>query len=343
MPYHVFVSYNHRDKEEVEPIVDALRRARLDVYFDARELTAGLELHPTLKQAIGDSRCFALFAGPNGLGPTQKLEAQSALALAEREACKFISVILPGANVDPISEGHGFVRLQLAHTRHCYGLVDELVRGILGADPIRLLPQIGQPFDANLSFRNKEPRMVKLYPLPKTDDAVRLKLTWETFGFAVERLKGQFQSCTPRVIPDAYFGLNEIGTAVVSFLAGREPVRGYIQDETRPGGVKFVTPNSVFPKLKASPVILLVDREIKTGSALIAAIKALQKRYSQPKIYFATLFAKVKPGRKDLHIRDLRDLAMWETMHDHLGNSIEEVFLVCTMTAPGIETPLPAV
>ena len=345
MLYHVFVSYNRADRPDVEPIVRALTRARFDVFFDVKGLSKGLDLHPALEQAIRDSSNFVLFVGPNGIGPTQRLEVQYAHLLAAERKLKFIWAALPGAKAEAVAAFQTLTGFELAHSRDCYEFVDLLAESVLETEPIRLLPQMGKPFHANLSCRPGVKRRVELYPLPKVGESKRLKLTWETFGAAIERLKVQIDSYTPHLNLDACIGLNEAGTAISAFLAHthKRLPRGYLQEETRPGVGRFVTGGTVLPKLGPNPTLLLVDRELKSGSAVVTAVEALQKKYASPKIYYAVLAAKVKPEREDLHIQNLEDLVAWERIAPLLGNPIEDLFIACTMTDPGIEPPLPAI
>ena len=98
--YDVFVSYSTLDRPVVEGVVRTLRRARLEVWFDTRELEPGSDTYESIPQAITTSRSFLLCIGPHGLGPFQKRElnmVRTHVNRAEGKDLRIVSLLLPRA------------------------------------------------------------------------------------------------------------------------------------------------------------------------------------------------------------------------------------------------------
>lgn len=70
--YDVFLSYNSHDRETVRELANALRRCKLEVWFDEHNLVDQRGLYEELKTALSDSRIIAAVLGPNGFGPWQE-------------------------------------------------------------------------------------------------------------------------------------------------------------------------------------------------------------------------------------------------------------------------------
>ena len=93
----LFISYNWRDRAQVQTCDQHLTQESLKVFIDYRRLTPGRPWITELEQAIRDSSAVATFYGPHGFGPTQTLEIQFGVALRKQ----VIPVILPGVREDP--------------------------------------------------------------------------------------------------------------------------------------------------------------------------------------------------------------------------------------------------
>jgi hypothetical protein len=83
MKYDVFLSYNRKDGQVAKEIKDALNNLGFnDVYFNPEARTSNIpELKDALRAEIDQSRRFVLLLGKNGLGETQKKEAEYALII----------------------------------------------------------------------------------------------------------------------------------------------------------------------------------------------------------------------------------------------------------------------
>jgi TIR domain len=95
--YDAFISYNSRDREEVENIARELEDAGLSVWKDDWELVGGDNWMDALPDAIARSRALVAFIGPNGFGPWHKTEIDIGLKRAiETKAVRVIPVAIKG-------------------------------------------------------------------------------------------------------------------------------------------------------------------------------------------------------------------------------------------------------
>ncbi len=90
--YDVFLSHAGADKPAVEALARRLRDEEgLRVFFDRWELVPGAPWQEALEQALADSRTYAVFLGPQGLGPWHNAEMRVALGQRVTEAPKRVA------------------------------------------------------------------------------------------------------------------------------------------------------------------------------------------------------------------------------------------------------------
>ena len=74
-----FLSYNSKDRDEVEEIAHRLADYGLSCFFDPWHAVPGASAQETLERAFGRSRSCVVCWGPSGLGPWQTLEVRAAI------------------------------------------------------------------------------------------------------------------------------------------------------------------------------------------------------------------------------------------------------------------------
>src|SRR5690606_33437776 len=96
-------------------------------------------------------------------------------------------------------------------------------RDTLGAQPIvssgAPTAQVGEEFTLavpTIEYGNPE---IIAFTLPNPCPGRLLDLTWETFGYGVERLASQIKNVGRRLDVDICFGVNEAGLVMATFLA----------------------------------------------------------------------------------------------------------------------------
>lgn len=96
MSYHLFVSYNHRDEDEVLRLVRDLRNSGLRLWVDTDGNLLGKTLDAELERLMKESLAVGVFIGAAGLGGYQRDEQNAALAM-RRTGVLVFPIILPGA------------------------------------------------------------------------------------------------------------------------------------------------------------------------------------------------------------------------------------------------------
>lgn len=93
--FDLFLSYNRRDREVVEPLAQAFRNRKLRVFKDDWYLRPGEFWPAVLEKKIETSRAVAITVGGHGLGAWQQREAVAAIERqnAQTKAGKFFPVI----------------------------------------------------------------------------------------------------------------------------------------------------------------------------------------------------------------------------------------------------------
>jgi WD40 repeat protein len=96
--FDVFLSYNAKDRPQVERIADGLRQARLNPWFDRWQLTPGGAWQEELHAGLQASGSCAYFIGPGGEGDWSRMELDVARSRAAKERAGFpvFAVLLPG-------------------------------------------------------------------------------------------------------------------------------------------------------------------------------------------------------------------------------------------------------
>jgi hypothetical protein len=99
--FDVFLSYAHREKEEVKPLKDLLVAFPLKVWFDDDELRPGVPWQRLVESGIRNSSSVVVAVGSSGRGPWQREEWEAALQLAVDDGLAVIPVLLPAAGSEP--------------------------------------------------------------------------------------------------------------------------------------------------------------------------------------------------------------------------------------------------
>ena len=138
-PIDLFLSYNSRDRPEVQAVRELLEERGLTTFMDNVDLRIGTAWFPLLEEALGNVRAVAVFLGPNGLGPWQRNEKDFALVRQQNEQAAgrvfpVIPVLLPGGSLPP----DGFLNLtqslDLRHDLTDAAQLDRLVAAVLGQE-----------------------------------------------------------------------------------------------------------------------------------------------------------------------------------------------------------------
>ena len=136
--YDVFLSYSREDKAVVRKVADALKQQRddLKVFFDQWVLRPGMNWQAELEYALGNSRTFAVFIGPSGMGSWADTEREVAFDRAVNNQGCVIPVLLPGVSVSDVP-------LLLRKLQFCpmtaevdQESLDLLIWGITGKNPL---------------------------------------------------------------------------------------------------------------------------------------------------------------------------------------------------------------
>ena len=135
--FDVFMAHNSRDRDAVLSITVALRARGVYPWIDVEQLPPGRWVQDALQIAIPRCRSAAVFFGPHGLGPTQKVELRSCITRCIESDIPVIPVLLP--TVAEIPPELIFLR-ELGPVRFVRGLDDEdalsrLVWGITDEKP----------------------------------------------------------------------------------------------------------------------------------------------------------------------------------------------------------------
>lgn len=145
--YEVFLSYNSKDKADVERIAQRLKDDHdLNVWLDTWNLIPGEPWQEELEKALDDCKTVAVFLGSAGIGPWENEEMRVALdARVNKKILRLIPVLLPGApDLGALRLPAFLARLTWVDFR--YGLeakdaLHDLVSGIKGVPPGIRVPQ----------------------------------------------------------------------------------------------------------------------------------------------------------------------------------------------------------
>jgi transcriptional regulator with XRE-family HTH domain len=175
------------------------------------------------------------------------------------------------------------------------------------------------------------------FSLPNPDPGHLLDLTWNTFGFGVQRLMRQIKSLGRRLDADICFGINEAGLVMATFLASAQFNRcaiGYLRCNRVRNEITFAA-ESHYPESVEAPVIVICDFEVKHADVVGLVARELRERYPGAALYFAVFGAMTKGD--SLEVESFDDLTGATIMQ---AAKFEAVFIAATMSPPGIEPPL---
>ncbi|GIE88662.1 hypothetical protein [Actinoplanes regularis] len=200
------------------------------------------------------------------------------------------------------------------------------VDNIIGSDFNLLVPTIANGNPAICAFS-----------LPNPNAGHLLDLTWNTFGFGIQRLMTQIKSLGRRLDADICFGINEAGLVMATFLASAQFNRcsiGYLRCKSVRNEISFA-PESHFPAAPEAPVIVICDFEVKHADVVGLVARELRERYPGAELYFAVFGAMTKGNT--LEVETFEELTGARIMQ---AANFEAVFIAATMSPPGIEPPL---
>ncbi|MBO4164401.1 hypothetical protein [Micromonospora antibiotica] len=185
-----------------------------------------------------------------------------------------------------------------------------------------------------IGYANPE---ICVFSLPNSRPGNLLHLSWETFGFGIERLIRQIKNMGWRLDIDICFGVNEAGLTMATFLASAQFSRcaiGYLRCNKVRDSVTLA-PTSFYPEVGGAPSILICDFEVKQADVVGFLASEIRRRYPQALLYFAVFGAMTK--EVDLEVGSFDDLTGAQIMR---AADFSAVFMAATMGPPGIEPPL---
>lgn len=178
---------------------------------------------------------------------------------------------------------------------------------------------------------------IGVFSLPNPRPGQLLDLTWETFGFGVERLSSQIKNVGRRLDVDVCLGVNEAGLVMATFLSSARFSRcqiGYLRCNKIRDGIEL-DDASFFPDAKDEPTVVICDFEVKHADVIGFLARRVRAKYPGAELYFAVFGAMTK--RRDLSVTSFDDLTGAKIMR---AVDFEAIFIAATMSPPGIEPPL---
>jgi len=197
--------------------------------------------------------------------------------------------------------------------------------------------QVGDEFILTVPTVEYGNHDLRVFSLPNPQTGRLLDLTWETFGYGVERLSQQIKNLGKRLDVDVCFGVNEAGLVMATFLASsrfsRCPI-GYLRCNKVRNGIDLDRA-SFYPEAKDAPTIVICDFEVKHADVIGYLARQLRDHYPKAELYFAVFGAMTKD--RNLEVGSFDDLTGAKIMR---AAEFEAVFIAATMSPPGIEPPL---
>jgi hypothetical protein len=111
--YDVFLSHNSKDKLLIEILVDQLREAALDVWFDKDNLKYGDSLLEEIALALRNSKAVVFCIGEHGRGEWHEDEMKVSISRKRAKEIKFFVVLLPPIENLPNEPIYDFLRDEL--------------------------------------------------------------------------------------------------------------------------------------------------------------------------------------------------------------------------------------
>ena len=196
---------------------------------------------------------------------------------------------------------------------------------------------IGPDFSIAVPTTNNGNPAIRAFSLPNPEPGQLLDLTWETFGFGIERLIRQIKNLGRRLDADICFGINEAGLVMATFLASAQFGRcaiGYLKCNKVRDDIALAV-ESFYPPARESPTIVICDFEVKHADVVGYVARVIRDRYPNAELYFAVFGAMTKGS--DLEVDSFDELTGAQIMH---AADFAAVFIAATMSPPGIEPPL---
>jgi transcriptional regulator with XRE-family HTH domain len=196
---------------------------------------------------------------------------------------------------------------------------------------------IGADFNLSVPTVDNGNPEICAFSLPNPQPGQLLDLTWETFGFGVERLIRQIKNLGKRLDVDICFGVNEAGLVMATFLASAQFGRcaiGYLKCNKVRDDIAL-NADSFYPAAGEAPTIMICDFEVKHADVVGFIAREIRNRYPGAELYFAVFGAMTKGS--DLEVGSFDDLTGARIMR---AADFAAVFVAATMSPPGIEPPL---
>ncbi|WP_143060592.1 hypothetical protein [Amycolatopsis tolypomycina] len=196
---------------------------------------------------------------------------------------------------------------------------------------------VGQDFTLVVPTIDHGNPAICVFSLPNPNPGQLLDLTWNTFGFGIQRLMRQIKSLGRRLDADICVGINEAGLVMATFLASAQFNRcaiGYLRCNRVRNEITFAA-ESHYPESVEAPVIVICDFEVKHADVVGLVARELRERYPGAELYFAVFGAMTKGN--SLEVQSFDELTGATIMQ---AARFEAVFIAATMSPPGIEPPL---
>jgi hypothetical protein len=208
--------------------------------------------------------------------------------------------------------------------------------GFFVAPPPTAENVIGPDFNLTAPTVDEGNPEICAFSLPNPRPGQLLDLTWQTFGFGIERLVRQIKNLGRRLEVDICFGINEAGLVMATFLASAQFGRcaiGYLKCNKIRDDIAL-NEDSYYPTSREAPTIMVCDFEVKHADVVGFIARELRGRYPDAELYFAVFGAMTKG---DLEVSSFDDLTGARIMREA---GFAAVFIAATMSPPGIEPPL---
>ena len=137
--YDVFLSHNGQDKPAVEELAHRLKDKGIEPWLDKWNLVPGAPWQEGIEEALNQCATYAVFIGPNGMGPWQHEEMREAISRRVEDGRPVIPVLLPGGRRESRGKLPRFLGratwVEFRHTLDDTDAIDRLIWGITGVKP----------------------------------------------------------------------------------------------------------------------------------------------------------------------------------------------------------------